>query len=585
MPKISLEDVGNILTAAPTINQNNQRIEQVMENMLSRDGAYPNEMNDDLDMNFNQIYNLPKATSNTGPLRPIDLGDYSVPIIFEGDGTTFPTKLAAELASVPDTWLFFRTAGYAVVGDGGHALYKRVGSEPTHPAKVQTLDGAWWEHSDNDVRAEQLNRSLPDTLESAQAMGKTAIFPSGTFAYGGTITIDRLLTVKAHPSTVFEYTSTTGNFWDVISSSDFRLDGGQFLGRTDASDGNLLRIYGPAPYGHYFPVIQNVRFTYGYNQLAIQAAFYGSFLNLNFSQANNVCILQANTRAPLLGRNTFAHLRFEAKPGAANSIGIYHTSGSDNHYSDMYSYNMQTDYFLAPIAGTNFIGNQVFTTMHFQGSTTNFYFQKTSTDLAANFVITGGILYGANNILSDGVSGWLHDLTISNLQCFPGYRGSGAAVSIDANPVKISSLVVDGGNPDGSGDPLPGSGGINIGDGSFFWHISDCLFTALEYNVFNPIPTEQTITVYNTPGYSSVLDGYITIPASPAEYRAGPTHETFIFTKSTTGTFGISLAGNTIASGTGTGAANPITIRLRPHQQLFYSYSGSTPAVFISRDC
>lgn len=38
-----------------------------------------------------------------------------------------------------------RTAGYASPGDGGGALYKRVGSEPSHAFKVQSADGAWWE--------------------------------------------------------------------------------------------------------------------------------------------------------------------------------------------------------------------------------------------------------------------------------------------------------------------------------------------------------------------------------------------------------------------------------------------------------
>ena len=37
------------------------------------------------------------------------------------------------------------TSGYASTGDDGHALYVRVGSEPSHAFKVQSLDGAWWE--------------------------------------------------------------------------------------------------------------------------------------------------------------------------------------------------------------------------------------------------------------------------------------------------------------------------------------------------------------------------------------------------------------------------------------------------------
>lgn len=38
-----------------------------------------------------------------------------------------------------------RTAGYSIAGDGGGALYKRVGSEPSHQFKVQSADATWWE--------------------------------------------------------------------------------------------------------------------------------------------------------------------------------------------------------------------------------------------------------------------------------------------------------------------------------------------------------------------------------------------------------------------------------------------------------
>lgn len=39
----------------------------------------------------------------------------------------------------------FRTSGYALAGDGGGALYKRVAVEPPHPGKLQSADSAWWE--------------------------------------------------------------------------------------------------------------------------------------------------------------------------------------------------------------------------------------------------------------------------------------------------------------------------------------------------------------------------------------------------------------------------------------------------------
>lgn len=53
-----LDDVGNILNGAPTINANNDAIEESFDNTLSRDGSTPNQMEADLDMNGNDILNV-----------------------------------------------------------------------------------------------------------------------------------------------------------------------------------------------------------------------------------------------------------------------------------------------------------------------------------------------------------------------------------------------------------------------------------------------------------------------------------------------------------------------------------------------
>lgn len=73
MTKIILNDVTNILTAGTVINNNSQRIENAIENTLSRDGTSPNEMNADLDMNNNRVYNLPEPIAETEPARKGDI--------------------------------------------------------------------------------------------------------------------------------------------------------------------------------------------------------------------------------------------------------------------------------------------------------------------------------------------------------------------------------------------------------------------------------------------------------------------------------------------------------------------------------
>lgn len=65
----TLADLSNEVTATANINSNSDDIEAAVENTLSRDGTSPNEMNAELDMNNNQITNLPAATTNGQAVR------------------------------------------------------------------------------------------------------------------------------------------------------------------------------------------------------------------------------------------------------------------------------------------------------------------------------------------------------------------------------------------------------------------------------------------------------------------------------------------------------------------------------------
>ena len=82
--KVTLNDVGSLIdatTAQTTINNNSAIIEDAFDNTLSLDGTAPNQMQDALDMNSNQIVNLPNPATNTSPLRLQDL------VTFVGGGT------------------------------------------------------------------------------------------------------------------------------------------------------------------------------------------------------------------------------------------------------------------------------------------------------------------------------------------------------------------------------------------------------------------------------------------------------------------------------------------------------------------
>lgn len=77
MSKITLSSVGSIqqnpTTAQSEINTNFSTIQTAFDNTLSRDGTAPNQMGASLDMNSNQILNLPTPTDNFNPLRLIDV--------------------------------------------------------------------------------------------------------------------------------------------------------------------------------------------------------------------------------------------------------------------------------------------------------------------------------------------------------------------------------------------------------------------------------------------------------------------------------------------------------------------------------
>lgn len=76
MSKITLSSVTNpqdLTSLASTINSNSTTIVNAIDNTLSRDGTAPNQMQSSLDMNSNQILNLPAPGTVNSPARLIDV--------------------------------------------------------------------------------------------------------------------------------------------------------------------------------------------------------------------------------------------------------------------------------------------------------------------------------------------------------------------------------------------------------------------------------------------------------------------------------------------------------------------------------
>lgn len=204
MAKLTLSDIGDIRdpSAGSTINSNNASITTAIENTLSRDGSSPNMMGASIDMNSHRIYNLPTPVSPTEPLRKQDAAsqqdlDNVIALIGVVNGDQSPqlydTTLEVELADISDSTIsVIQTAGYKTKGDGGAALYKKVGSEPSHLAKIQSADGSWWEYIPQGYINPIVFGALPEVDTSPQKAINAAAFSSAiTFAQGRTIYIPK----------------------------------------------------------------------------------------------------------------------------------------------------------------------------------------------------------------------------------------------------------------------------------------------------------------------------------------------------------------------------------------------------------
>jgi hypothetical protein len=76
MSKITLTNLVNLqnqTTAVNAINANSAVLTTALDNTLSRDGTTPNTMGANLDMNNNQILNLPAPVSSNSPARLVDV--------------------------------------------------------------------------------------------------------------------------------------------------------------------------------------------------------------------------------------------------------------------------------------------------------------------------------------------------------------------------------------------------------------------------------------------------------------------------------------------------------------------------------
>lgn len=102
-----------------------------------------------------------------------------------GPETVFDSISDAQAAKIPSAILAVRTNGYSAAGDGGAALYKKVGAEPSHAGKFQSADGAWWELSVNAVYPEMFGARADPAVDDWQAFQDAINYSRILYLRGG----------------------------------------------------------------------------------------------------------------------------------------------------------------------------------------------------------------------------------------------------------------------------------------------------------------------------------------------------------------------------------------------------------------
>jgi hypothetical protein len=106
----------------------------------------------------------------------------------------FTTKAAAVAARLPAVQTSLFLEGFYAPGDGGEGPWTRSAEEPSHAAKFQTADGAWWAFSGEVVDVRQLGAKIDGLTDgtaivnAALSLGREVIVP-GRVLITGVVTV------------------------------------------------------------------------------------------------------------------------------------------------------------------------------------------------------------------------------------------------------------------------------------------------------------------------------------------------------------------------------------------------------------
>jgi hypothetical protein len=188
----------------------------------------------------------------------------------------YDSRTQAAATALPSVVTTVRTGGYATAGDGGDALYKRVGSRPSHAGKFQSADGAWWEIAERTVNPLMFGAVGDGTTDCTAAFQAAAAYanatldtgelfvPAGVYLISATVQMGRLSLRGGGAGSRIRPTITDGspvlnfaagaNFFAIYGLRiDSEIDGRSFeAGAINAQNCTGIRIQSSARYSARF---------------------------------------------------------------------------------------------------------------------------------------------------------------------------------------------------------------------------------------------------------------------------------------------------------------------------------------------
>lgn len=135
---------------------------------------------------------LGRTTAGDGVVEELSASEVRT-FLSSGAQQIFDTKADLEAANVAADADSVYVSGYTTAGDGGGALYKRVGSEPSHSGKIQSNDGAWWEIAGAELNVRSFGAvgdgstddraSIQSAIDAAESMGGGVVLIPHTDTY------------------------------------------------------------------------------------------------------------------------------------------------------------------------------------------------------------------------------------------------------------------------------------------------------------------------------------------------------------------------------------------------------------------